>query len=196
MLDIGTNSGTSINDYCEVIGSNFLSSGGQWTQIPSIGFVFSAAIDNNHVIAGVSEAGTLSMRAVFTSATATTSLDHPGMLWLIPGGPDSAPGAAAINDSNVIVGYTGDAYLYAGYNSPTSPERPLSYRNAFYTTDKGIATLGSLGGKSVTATGISNNGVIVGYSTLAGEIETHAFRYANSVTTDLGTLGGGKKVTG
>jgi probable HAF family extracellular repeat protein len=61
-------------------------------------------------------------------------------------------------------------------------------------TNYTILDLGTLGGSFSTATAINASGQVVGYSALAGDVATHAFRTsANGVITpvsDLGTLGG------
>ena len=50
-------------------------------------------------------------------------------------------------------------------------------------------SLGTLGGSVANASGISDAGVVVGFSTLAGGAN-HAFRYSAGLMTDVGTLGG------
>jgi probable HAF family extracellular repeat protein len=52
--------------------------------------------------------------------------------------------------------------------------------------------LGTLGGTSSSAFGVSADGaVVVGQSFIAGNAALHAFRWEGGVMTDLGTLGGG-----
>ncbi|WP_164932018.1 hypothetical protein [Janthinobacterium sp. 17J80-10] len=53
-----------------------------------------------------------------------------------------------------------------------------------------ITDLGTLGGSSSQATAINNRGQVVGTSSLAGDISSHAFIYTNGGLYDLGTLGG------
>jgi len=54
----------------------------------------------------------------------------------------------------------------------------------------GMQDLGTLGGTMAEANAINCSGVIVGYSSLVGDLQTHAFLYANGSMMDLGTLGG------
>lgn len=53
-----------------------------------------------------------------------------------------------------------------------------------------ITDLGTLGGSTSQATGINNRGQVVGTSSLAGDVSSHAFLYTNGGIYDLGTLGG------
>jgi probable HAF family extracellular repeat protein len=52
-----------------------------------------------------------------------------------------------------------------------------------------IDSLGTLGGTYSSAKGISDSGLVTGYSTLAGDVAYHAFTTVGGLT-DLGTLGG------
>jgi probable HAF family extracellular repeat protein len=49
---------------------------------------------------------------------------------------------------------------------------------------------GTLGGSFASPEGMNDRGAIVGRSSLAGETEIHAFKYADGTLSDLGTLGG------
>jgi len=66
-----------------------------------------------------------------------------------------------------------------------------SATHAFKYLDSTMTDLGTLGGTSSYANGVSADGkVIVGYSSITGNSATHAFKYVGSTMTDLGTLGG------
>jgi probable HAF family extracellular repeat protein len=66
-----------------------------------------------------------------------------------------------------------------------------SATHAFKYTGTTMADLGTLGGTSSYAFGVSADGkVIVGQSDIAGNSATHAFKYSGTTMTDLGTLGG------
>jgi probable HAF family extracellular repeat protein len=54
--------------------------------------------------------------------------------------------------------------------------------------------LGTLGGRSSWAYGISDAGEVVGYATTSGDRAVHAFRWRDGVMQDLGTLGGSRSV--
>jgi probable HAF family extracellular repeat protein len=53
-----------------------------------------------------------------------------------------------------------------------------------------VTDLGTLGGTSSLAGGLSNSGWVEGYSFLSAETNKRPFLWRNGVTTDLGTLGG------
>ncbi len=61
---------------------------------------------------------------------------------------------------------------------------------AFVCRDDGMTNLGVLGGAYSEALKINNNGVAVGYSTVAGSAARHAFVWSGGLMSDLGTLGG------
>ena len=64
-----------------------------------------------------------------------------------------------------------------------------SVRRAFIWKNGVMTDIGTLGGPSAAAFGISNGGVVVGSSTTAAG-ETHAFWWKDGVMTDMGSLGG------
>jgi probable HAF family extracellular repeat protein len=65
-----------------------------------------------------------------------------------------------------------------------------SWQAAVWTAAGGVKTLGTLGGKNSSASGISDTGEIVGDADTASG-DTHAFLYKNGKMTDLGALDGG-----
>jgi len=66
---------------------------------------------------------------------------------------------------------------------------------AFLYSDGVSKDLGTLGGNSSIATGINNNGQVIGQSQLANG-NWHAFVYSGGVMSDLGTLGGVESYAG
>lgn len=63
--------------------------------------------------------------------------------------------------------------------------------HAFLYTDGDVRDLGTLGGTYSLASGMSDNGMVTGYSALALDRSSNAFVYANGVMRNLGTLPGG-----
>jgi len=59
-----------------------------------------------------------------------------------------------------------------------------------------ITELGTLGGTFSEAVGINNKSSVIGFSTLPGGRNVHAFLWRNGVMTDLRTLGGPNSATG
>jgi probable HAF family extracellular repeat protein len=64
---------------------------------------------------------------------------------------------------------------------PLEDRRLLSYT---------ITNLGSLGGTFSVPAAVNNHGAVVGFSTTANNVASHAFLYSHGRMTDLGTLGG------
>jgi len=89
--------------------------------------------------------------------------------------------ATAINSSGTVAGYC---------TNGGSAERPFLWTKA-----GGVENLGTLGGDVADAFGINDNGSIVGYSYLSGDVLYHAFLWtASAGMQDLGTLGGNGSV--
>jgi probable HAF family extracellular repeat protein len=63
--------------------------------------------------------------------------------------------------------------------------------HAFLLTDGDVRDLGTLGGTRSGGAGLSDNGMVTGYATLASDQTNRAFIYANGTMRDLGTLPGG-----
>ena len=59
-----------------------------------------------------------------------------------------------------------------------------------------VTDLGTLGGTFSIAFGINDRGQIDGFSTIPGDMSTHAFVLNHGVMTDLGTLGGPNSIAG
>ncbi|HLJ51059.1 MAG TPA: hypothetical protein VKU01_33860 [Bryobacteraceae bacterium] len=137
-----------------------------------------------------------------------------GVVWSGNGMTDFGAGTAAtaINDSGLVVGYDGSAFLYdgsmhdigvlaggswsgaygvnsqgivAGYGDTASG----NFRGFVWSAATGMLELGTLGGASSYAMAINDAGVVVGNSTTAAGL-MHAFEDTTAGLRDLGTLGG------
>jgi probable HAF family extracellular repeat protein len=53
-----------------------------------------------------------------------------------------------------------------------------------------VTDLGTLGGTFGSAIDVNNKGSVVGFATLPGDVESHAFLWSKGIKRDLGTLGG------
>jgi probable HAF family extracellular repeat protein len=100
------------------------------------------------------------------------------------GGPDALPGASCSGQPhNVIVGFSFiDSTPNASTGIPTVD--PFVWKNGVMTD------LGNLGGTIGSGQCANHRGQIIGMSTLAGDVQNHAFFWEGGVMTDLGTLGG------
>lgn len=100
------------------------------------------------------------------------------------GGPDTVPGASCGDPPrNVIVGQSYTSYVpNAATGVPTA--------DAFLWKSGQMTDLGNLGGTFSNGQCANHRGQIIGFSTLAGDLQQHAFFWENGVMTDLGTLGG------
>jgi probable HAF family extracellular repeat protein len=99
------------------------------------------------------------------------------------GGTDAL--AALINESGQVVGWS--------YTSTTQPGAcsPLASGSFIWDREKGMRNVGSFGGTCTFAYGLNNNGQVVGYSNLPGDLYSRAFRSQDGVIQDLGgSLGG------
>src|SRR5260370_32100423 len=97
------------------------------------------------------------------------------------GGPDSA--ALQVNERGQIAG---QSYLNSIPNATTG----VPTIDPFFIGEDGkMLDLGSLGGTVGWATGLNNQGQVIGAMTLAGDGGWHPFLWSHGVLTDLGTLG-------
>ena len=90
--------------------------------------------------------------------------------------------ASAINNRGQVVGYGGTTFYFLPY--------PFA-EHAFLYSGGSMTDLGTLGGSYSAASGINDNGEIVGESSISNTgSAVHAFLYSKGVMTDLGTFGG------
>ncbi len=98
------------------------------------------------------------------------------------GGPDSW--AFFINDRGQVVGIS-----YPDSNPSYVCDTPGA-NHTFLWENGRMQDIGTLGGSCSWPEGLSEQGRIVGWSTLAGDSATHPFLWDRGSLTDLGTLGG------
>jgi probable HAF family extracellular repeat protein len=98
------------------------------------------------------------------------------------GGPDSW--AFFINDRGQVVGIS-----YPDSNPSSVCDTPGNNHVFLWEKDQ-MQDIGTLGGSCSWPEGLSEQGGIVGWSTLAGDFMTHPFLWDRGTLTDLGTLGG------
>lgn len=97
--------------------------------------------------------------------------------------PNPATWAFGINNSGQVVGQAELAvYNQSGNN--------YSVDSAFLYTGGTMENLGTFGGMNSYASGINNNGQVVGQADLTGGTSSHAFLYTGGTMQDLGTLPG------
>ncbi len=92
---------------------------------------------------------------------------------------------------------TGEASVVSSINNSGEVAGAVTFPNGYYNAimwkDGETKNLGTLGGNYSKASGINDNGQIVGYSSLSqidDDSVTHPFLWENGVMKDLGSFGG------
>lgn len=184
-VDLGTLGGVysiarGINDADAIVGASDVAAGnthafvyanGAMTDLGTLGGNNSsaAAINNNGQVAGVADAPGGSYAFLYSPGAGMLSLGT------LPDGVSSR--AEGINNAGVVVG------------GSLTGATPLPQFHAFMRASGEMADLGSFTGTFSVAQAINDSGVVVGWSNAGFNID-HAFLYAASVMTDLGTLAG------
>jgi len=213
MIDLGIGSAQSINDSGQIVGVSgdhaALWQNGAMQNLGTLGGNSSIAytINNKGQVAGGSDiTGNITEHA-FLWQIGSPMLD----LGTLPEGSSSC--AYGINDNGQVAvnsDYGGSdnnigAFLWQsgspiqvlgtlrGINDINNNGQVVgeSDGHAFLWQSGVLKDLGTLGGRSSSASNINNNGQVVGYSYTSGNIYFHAFLWQNgSPMQDLGTLGG------
>ena len=100
------------------------------------------------------------------------------------GGPDAAPSAGCNNQRRGYI--VGSSFISFTTNDSTG----IPTLDPFLWNNGEMSDLGNLGGTLSGAHCANTRGDVIGSSTLAGDLVSHAFLWRNGVMTDLGTLGG------
>jgi probable HAF family extracellular repeat protein len=97
-----------------------------------------------------------------------------------------------LNKGNVEINAHGQVVACSTTNTIINPVTGLPTIDPFlWDKESGMQDLGSFGGTAGCAVNINNNGQVVGYSNLAGDLTYHPFLWvAPGPMQDLGTLGG------
>jgi len=101
------------------------------------------------------------------------------------GGPDSF--GLIVNERGQIAGFSFT-------NSTPNATTGFPTVDPFLWQDGKMTDLGTLGGTLGFANAVNNDGQVVGFSDVAGDLTNHAFFWDDGVLTDLGTLGGNNSV--
>ena len=114
-------------------------------------------------------------------------------LGTLPGSTDAQ--AVFINELGQVVGYsytssTPSAFCAGKYGFA------LTTGSFIWNKESGMQDLGSLGGTCTLAFGLNNQGQVTGVSSLAGDLNYHAFLWQGGWLVDLGTLGGDTSAPG
>jgi len=97
------------------------------------------------------------------------------------GGADSS--GSVINQAGQVAGFSFT-------NGKVNPTTGMPTIHPFLWEQGAMKDLGSLGGTIAVATFLNDNGQVIGYSNLAGDVTYHPFLWDANGMTDLHTLGG------
>jgi len=169
-----TASAAAINNNNQVVGSSgldaFLLSNGTMRDLGNFG--------------GASSAAALNSVGDVAGSASTSSGTHP---FLFHNGTLSDLGIPSGFNSGAATGVNGTDQVVGQFNGGS---RRQAFSRAFLWQNHVFTDLGTLGGRSASATGINNSGQIVG-SSLNASGQNHAFVWQNGAMHDLGTLPGG-----
>ena len=114
-------------------------------------------------------------------------------LGALPGGTDAQ--AVFINELGQVVGFS---YTSSSPSAFCADKYSFALTTGSFIWDKenGLQNLGSLGGTCTLAFGLNNQGQVVGVSSLARDVNYHAFLWQGGLLADLGTLGGDTSAPG
>lgn len=115
------------------------------------------------------------------AARATNYVSSTQLTAAIPAADLAVVGVAQITVANPTPGGGTSSAITVNIQLPP----PIGAATTFSLTD-----LGTLGGRESRGAAINASGQVTGWSTLPGDMESHAFVTINGVMTDLGTLGG------
>jgi len=132
-----------------------------------------AAINKHSVIAGTCDKPNETHACLVSGGTVIADLGTLSSPY------DKWSNSTAINDKGQVVGTS--CYL------PNGSLTSLCH-GFLYTPGSGMADLGTLGGNSISASGINNSGQVVGSSLLADNVTARGFLYSDGVMKNLNTL--------
>jgi probable HAF family extracellular repeat protein len=100
------------------------------------------------------------------------------------GGPDAVPSAGCDNQREDFIAGVSFTSFTPNANTGIPTLEPFLWRHGK------MVGLGSLGGTMAGSQCVNNRGEVIGFSTVPGDIVTHAFVWDDGLMKDLGTLGG------
>jgi probable HAF family extracellular repeat protein len=166
------NSACAINDHGDIVGGSYTSNGSYRAFLFSNGQMtdlLGGLCTSDSEAYGINSSGQVVGHYVDSSEHGFVYDD--GEMTVLPG----ISCAYAINDTGQVAGC---AVMGANWH-------------AFVYSESTMTDLGTLGGASSVATGLNDNGQVVGYADVVGGHSGpyHAFLYSAGTMTDLGTLG-------